>query len=869
MDNNINLYKVIIASYLHDIWKLFVRAWYSRVTKKYWVSHAEHLKNILENWSEYIKLNLWDNNNLESKLDKIKKSSFWKDIWILWSLHHWVDFSKYWKIDEAGKEYKREFRQMIFCIYMADNIWSFDRLSNDNEGEKLDNSNFRKQWLTTIYENIFNLSDKKEFTNSFSYSADILGEESIDNLIPNNDDTNFKWLANKFLIDLIELIHSNLDFTDIGKLKIFISKLDILAQKYFTFVPSDVYQWKIFDISLYDHTKLVVSNSVVLYKKFFDSQSLGNLHYDTNIIKWEEITLIAWDFPSIQNYIFDWIKKQTKIAKRLRAKSLRVQLLNEAIIEYILDLLNLPRANVILNAWWKFVILSDKLWGNFEKINIKEKINEFLLNNFNWNIWFSIISKDYKIWELFEVNNSDNEKINIQDVFVNLFEKLSQDKFKVYSKDNLKDIFNHENIWWKVLCKYCWQNYVEKINDDENSDENICLNCKQEVVLWEKVVKNPYWVRLIYKNWNKFDYSESMLDKENFEEELKKEDKNSIFVIFNKWEYLFAEKNCIISKSINIYVPKLKNNSVKDFDDIIIDDKDKKEWLDYICMLKWDIDSMSLVFKHWFNYWDINNTQRNSFYSVNRLTQFSRFLELFFWMYLNKKIEDKFENVYTVFSWWDDFIFIVPFSKREEFTQFLYNEFNKFTWENKRLHFSIWLWIFKNKTPFKIMDSYTEELLKKAKYKSKQKNIDSLDNINSLLSYKWLTIYEEDYTKIFDNTSINYRAEINNWLKEDDKIIIWDTQTYKLYSELKRFRDILSQRGGCGDIVLIWARILNMLSRNSKEIKKENEFQNLRKNIILLIQKFELWDNIEKIEKINAVLLWLIDNIYKTRYFNK
>ena len=147
----IDYYKLIIASYLHDIWKLFVRAWFKRITNNLDVSHAEHLLNLLQNWSEYIKENFWENYDLQQKLEKISNSKLWQDIAVIWAYHHWKDFwnlsKKYWK-DWSD----RIFKQLVFCVYMADNLASKDRLVNTDEEnnvkeEDFEKANFRKQWL--------------------------------------------------------------------------------------------------------------------------------------------------------------------------------------------------------------------------------------------------------------------------------------------------------------------------------------------------------------------------------------------------------------------------------------------------------------------------------------------------------------------------------------------------------------------------------------------------------------------------------------------------------------------------------------------------------------------------------------------------
>jgi hypothetical protein len=62
-----------------------------------------------------------------------------------------------------------------------------------------------------------------------------------------------------------------------------------------------------------------------------------------------------------------------------------------------------------------------------------------------------------------------------------------------------------------------------------------------------------------------------------------------------------------------------------------------------------------------------------------------------------------------------------------------------------------------------------------------------------------------------------------------------------------------------------------MLARNNNETKENLWFKNLKKDISDLIQKIEIWDNEKqkKIENINKILLWIVDNIYKNRYQNK
>lgn len=904
----LNFYKVIIASYLHDIWKILWRWWFNRLLfndeKNYNVAHAQHLRDFLLYPKEYFEKNkkTWFTYNQE--LEDFKNIDFWKDIVYIWSLHHSSDKIKYNIVfDYIENQNEKEYmKKLVSIVYLSDNIASLDRFKEENnkDEKELENKNIKDIWLWSIFENIFNFNKPEK--NNYSFSPDIL--ENID--ISKKDlnvSQDFKKVSIEFLKELISFLSQNKEIykkEEEKYFKKFVYDLDLIFTQFTTLIPSDSFQWETQDLSLYDHTKIVVAISSILYKKFIFSWKT-NLSFSTEKIQEEEISLIAWDFPSIQKYIFDSIKKQKWISKRLRSKSFIVQILNEAIIEFLLEKLWYTRSNVLINAWWKFVIICDKIDEKEVKI-LKENINNFLLTKYSWNIKFSLISKNYKIWEVFANNrykdidwkykNFSLEKV--KSTFVELFDELSQDKFKIYSNKNLRNIFKNKNISWKIMCKYCWQNYLDKKNDDENSDENICDICENEKFIWENLVKNKdFFLNYIDKDKN-FDFSIDFR-------------KGAFKVLFNNWDYKKLDENIWIWKSINLYVPKNEDWDTKDFETIIEDDKNSKWWIDYICMLKWDIDAMSLIFKHWFDFWERlcnekfdENLVWNTLYSVNRLTQFSRFLELFFGTYLDKKIAEKFKNVYTVFSWWDDFVFIVPFLQRQKFIIFLYEEFYNFIWKNEKIHFSIWLGIFKDKTPFKTMNDTTENLLKKAKEKSKEKNIrkDNLWKIlwtikdsEWLLRYRGLTIYEENFTQTFINEEINFikwieewdnkskKEEardyhyINQWIKIENnlELSVWDTQVYTIYSELTRFRDIYKQDNiDYSETILIWARILNMLSRNSKETRENLWFQNLKKDISDLIWKIEIWkqEKNNKIEKIDTILLWIVDNIYKNRYKN-
>jgi len=828
-----NLYKIIIWAYLHDIGKIFQRWWFWRskdtniVLDKwtiwdYQVAHAQFTRDYFFN----IPTNDWCILSSFWTFKEIKFNKFWKEIWLIASLHHWRDFSSY-------KHELTEIQQKLaWIINIADNLSSSER---QWEWDKEDDKKYiNTTWLTTIFANIF----EDDGANAYKYESKTLNSWFFcPSLL--SEKVNFKETCENFLKQFSLLIweYKNIDEnTNNEMFELFISKLDILFQNFTTFIPSSAYKTKIVDISLYDHTKTTVAFATTMYKWYFQKWFENiKISRGKNKIEQETVLLIAGDFPSIQKYISWWIVKQTKLAKRLRAKSLRVQLLNEAIIQYLLEKLWLPRANVLINAGWKFVILSQNWVDVFEYLN---DINRFLLEKFDWNIKFSLISKEFELWKIAWIWKEH------KDIFADLFEDLSKNKFQCYDKNNLQTIFKQINIWWKKLCKYCWQNYLETEDEseyDENEENSKCDDCKQEEDLWWFIVKKNKHIFIDYKKtWN-FYYEEKLEEKDghNFES-----NNWQLKILFNNWSYEDLQDNIWISKSINLHVPiDEKENNVKGFSKLANDN-----W--YLCMLKWDIDAMSLIFKRWFG----DN------YSISRLVQFSRFLELFFGKYLQDKIFDEYKDVYTVFSWWDDFVFIVPFDVRKQFVEFLYDEFQKFVWQNQYIHFSTWIWIFKHKTPFGQVDKYTEELLKSAKAKSKEWLQCKID----LVKY-WICFYEKEFVKVYwkkQSWILNEKFKIDNL--NLNRNLEWEKSSmlYKVYTTIKEMRQNLDREKPMrSDFILKWARLLYMLKRNIDDDK----FEEIEKDLDFLKSIWWEWEKKDKIEKMNNLLLKLVDWVYEGR----
>ncbi len=822
-----NYFKLLtIAAYLHDIWKLAIRGWNFREQKNYEVAHSQFVNDFLEDfWKE------------------------WSDIWTIASHHHGKDIDAVLNSQNVDEDIKFA----TWCVYMADNISALERI----EANQKEDFSHIKYPLWNIFD-VLRFGEKIE-TNKEEWRKPVKLTKFDAKGVSWWQTKEYDDLYDEFKTQLEKLIKSDLELKNFNK---FISQLDALLQNYLTLVPSDTYNTQIADISLYDHSKLVVAFAIFLYEAFkdFDKQSLFKKSTNEifNLLKEnnKKVFLIWGDFPGIQKYIFAWIKKSKFLTKRLRARSFIVQLLSEVAIEYILDKFNLPRANVLINAGWKFVILvwveNDSKKGLVKQVN--QEVNTFLLEQYP-GLRFTIFGKGYDLEDI--AKTSFEETNNFRQVLTDLFDKLSEQKFKLYDTVLLKQLFQNHNVSWKVLCKYCWMKYFENNSGFAETSEDMCENCKKEIWLWEKLVKEINWIFVNYKDWNFIFDLWLVKNWDNFQ----LAEEWQLWIKINNWELDF-DKNYekIIWKSVNLYVPKdEEKNKVLSFEKIL-EKYSKKDW--YLVMIKWDVDNMSLILKHWF--------RQN--YSISRLLTFSRFLELFFGKVLHNFLEKDFNQVYTIFSGWDDFVFVMPFVDKDDnlisvdFVKQLYWEFSKFVNDNPYIHFSLSLNLFKKDTPIKIVYELWEKYLKQAKGFAKEKMKDILDHDEEQAGYelkKYVISWVDDkYFVLFDwNENFEEKVSLKHIedLKEFNLLNLENKSSlrYKVYQTLKQLRGLVENKEWV-DYVNLGSKLFYLLVRNGFD-KKE------LKNLEDFIWKLENVDDYDLNVKYWKELFKLALQIYKDR----
>jgi len=119
------------------------------------------------------------------------------------------------------------------------------------------------------------------------------------------------------------------------------------------------------DISLYDHIKTTAAIVNCLYEHLLSGEEGA------------PFIIIGGDMSGIQGYIYDIISKYA--GKNLKGRSFYLRLLSDAVVRFIIQQLDLTRANIIYNSGGSFYLLAPNTKVVIEKLN---KATETIEHNF-------------------------------------------------------------------------------------------------------------------------------------------------------------------------------------------------------------------------------------------------------------------------------------------------------------------------------------------------------------------------------------------------------------------------------------------------------------------------------------------------------
>ncbi len=489
--------------------------------------------------------------------------------------------------------------------------------------------------------------------------------------------------------------------------------LDSIFFKYLSNIPA-FYTGDNDDISLYEYAKVVSAFSSAGYMQ---KESLNG-----------KFALIRGDFFSIQSFIFNKDAASKNPANSLRGKSFYVSLMSDIASLNVLETLNLPYFNLMMNAAGQFVILSDYNDEISQKLLALKNEMEIWL----YNKYYASVSMGLSVLAC-SIDDFNSSKFNLL-LLKLLGEKekskatrfnLTEDKPYIFA-----DYYKHftEN---SSKCEYCG------IMPKKDNKFSACDNCLLYLQYGQNLRTSKYLYIIKNENgefFNKYSIS--------FDENKKADAFMRMHIdMQDKADKSYNYQDVIHYRS---YVA-VDNDVVRSFADIAAYSIDKSG-ANILAVLKADVDNLGLIFACGLSEKDSNGKVTRGRLTFSRTNMLSRLIHNFFSYHLYMIMQEKKLNIYTVFAGGDDLFLVGRYDEVIKTAKILYDEFERFTNKNKEITISAGIGFYNDGTPVWFMAEDAEHRLEKAKqYRDKDKKDSILKGNISLLygQYNYKTFLEE------------------------------------------------------------------------------------------------------------------------------
>ncbi|MFQ6052027.1 MAG: type III-A CRISPR-associated protein Cas10/Csm1 [Candidatus Hydrothermarchaeota archaeon] len=508
----------------------------------------------------------------------------------------------------------------------------------------------------------------------------------------------------------------NLDFKELTPKQI-IEQIYFILWKYTWCIPSAAYKHEP-DIPLFDHLKISAAITACLFD--YDQRSKKSAP-EKNREDEEAFVYIAGDISGIQSFILGILTQQGRIAKRLRARSLLIQLLSEIASHQILHKFDLPLCNIISSAGGNFYILAPNIPEAENLLNeLQESFDRWMYEEYRGEIFISLA------WSK---ANSNDLSFNIDNLYEKTHKRLQFKKYSPFRTNLISD-----NSW--STRKFLFKEVIEgdekacvgcRKHPITNQEEKLCKYCDLDNKVGQKLTRGKY-ITYFSDDARAFpllNYSFDILPS-------LKEEKNAYMI-----QALNDTKNPQIGfKFIATHIPTAEEVGCKKeehehkpgtpapaFFDCIADASEGDKSLAYV---KADVDNMGKIIRYGFHpslpedKYVIKEVKP----SVSRLCSLSRMLETFFGGVIQLELEKEFPEIYTVFSGGDEFFLLGPWNKIIDFTEKIRKKFDQFTGFNPDLTFSAGITMAKPHEPISFCAESVSEALNCSKARKDETDIE-------------------------------------------------------------------------------------------------------------------------------------------------
>ena len=718
MLNQLEYQTVVLAALLHDIGKFLQRGSFGKLDIS--GKHPQVSANFISAFGEYF--------------------SHVADLPLLKTLvqrhHESPQFPSELRVQDIHDNHTRS---LAYLVSKADNLSSAER------GPGLDQwDDYKTVPLTSVFGRV-KLSDNDGLKVLRHHLAPFSDIESLTGVFP----TDFEHYAanemNKHLQSFGADFRNLFEHIDATSFDCVCTHLLGLLQKYTWCIPSNT-QEKIPDVSLYDHLKTTAAIAACLYKYHSAKGELDERQIQKNQ---ESFYIVVGDLSGIQDYIFDIASTGAGgVAKRLRARSLFVQLIVEAVSHRVVRRLGLPLANIIIFSGGKFYCLLPNTGETTAAVDeIQKAVDQWLLGSLNGELALNI--SGFAFSDQGFTSKAENEG-GFGTVVGKSAEQLAYRKGRRFVEELTspkgwrEDVFTLKvSFEGQEACKSCRKFPIA-------DDPELCSHCQLDRMVGAVLPSAKYIA--FFDNEDDGDihlagYSASLV-REN-----KELSRNPYLVLgLNDTDLVKVARMPAMPRYVANHVALSPDcgtcqsrNRCKDKGE----QSGLAEVATFGCLanratgrpllgfLKADADNMGQIFR--FGLKREKAEETHNLDTISRLSTLSRQLDIFFTGWMEHLAERECPDCYAVFSGGDDLFFVGPWDKVISLAERAAQDFRKLT-ANPDFTISAGIVIAQTRYPIARAAANVENSLKK----SKQEGRDRLSLLGSTLSWsEWAVVRQE------------------------------------------------------------------------------------------------------------------------------
>ncbi|OGP89561.1 MAG: type III-A CRISPR-associated protein Cas10/Csm1 [Deltaproteobacteria bacterium RBG_16_47_11] len=388
------------------------------------------------------------------------------------------------------------------------------------------------------------------------------------------------------------------------------------------------------DISLYDHLKTTAAIAACLNDAAAST---------------EPFLLVATDFGGIQNYIFAIRSGAGGLARRLRARSFLVSLLEDFVIHRILRAVDLPMTNCIISSGGKSYLLLPNTEKCHQDIStVKYEMDHWSLEKTRGEIRINIAAislqredlKDFS-HSLYRVNSAlrEGKETPLRSCLQN-----SQGWAEFHGLLRQMEIPANGG-----LCDSC-QRDAGEMRFVRDKQVPVCDGCHEDQEVGGILPRSKY-IAFFERGEGQFTLPFGTYDLMDSVEALQ----GDPYLVLSMDGYLDAPSNIpLISGFRARYVPRNDNGEILTFEELAKIAQGRKS----IAYMKSDVDNLGFIFSY-----GLKREGEGDRTSISRVTTLSRSLDIFFSGYFDCLLREEFRSVYTIYSGGDDLLCLGPWDQ--------------------------------------------------------------------------------------------------------------------------------------------------------------------------------------------------------------